>query len=126
MLDQKSDETFVRAKRCAMNTDRNLVDVVAVFITKIETTRLRKIDLVRCDGKLTSDHAPGLHVDLWPVKGSFVRHFDIVDPRVLQNVARHFLGLFPKLGLINKLLAELARIVRRETHQIFVDSEELE
>ena len=49
MLDQKSDETFVRAKRRAMNADRNLVGIVAVLIAKIETARLREIDLVGRD-----------------------------------------------------------------------------
>ena len=79
MLDQESDETFVRAERRAMNADRNLVGVVAVLIAKIETARLREIDLVGRDGKLASDHAPRLHVDLRSVKGRFVRHFDVID-----------------------------------------------
>ena len=126
MLDQKSDETFVRAKRRAMNADRDLVGVVAVLIAKIKIARLREIDLVGRDGKLASDHAPRLHVDLRPVKGRFVRHFDVIDSRVFQNVARHLFGLFPKLRFIDKFLAELRWIVRRETHQIFVDPEELE
>ena len=126
MLDQKSDETFVRAKRRAMNADRNLIDVVAVFVAKIKVARLRKIDLVRRDGEFATDHAPRLHVDLRPVKGGFVRNFDIVDPRVFQNVARHVLGLFPKLRFIDKFFAKLRWIVRRKTHQIFVDPEKLE
>jgi hypothetical protein len=33
--------------------------------------------------------------------------------------------LFPKLGFIDKFLAELGWIVCRKTHQIFVDPEEL-
>src|SRR6476620_7344794 len=121
MLDQKSDETFVRAKRRAMNTDWNLIEIVAVFVAKIEAARLREVDLVGRDRKLASDYAPGLHVDLRAVKGCFVRHFDIVDPRILQNIPRHLLRLFPKLRLIDKFLAELGWIMRRETHQVFVD-----
>ena len=58
MLDQKSDETFMRAKRRAMNADRDLFGVVAVFVAKIKIARLRKIDLVGRDGELASDHAP--------------------------------------------------------------------
>ena len=126
MLDQKSDETFVRAQRRAMDADRNLVGVVAVLVAKIKIARLREIDLVGRDGKFASDHAPRLHVDLRSVKGRFVRHFDIVDPGVFQNIARHLFGFFPKLRFIDKFLAKLRWIVRRETHQIFVDPEELE
>src|SRR5258705_6507872 len=106
-----------------MNADRDLVDVVAVLVAKIKIARLREIDLVGRDGKLASYHAPRLHVDLRAVKGRFVRHFDIIDSRVLQNVARHLLGLFPKLWFINKFSAELGWIMRRETHQVFVDPE---
>ena len=40
--------------------------------------------------------------------------------RVISSV------LFPKLRFIDEFLAELGRIVRRETHQIFLDPEELE
>ena len=47
MLDQKSDETFVRAERRAMNADRNLLEVIAVFVVNMKTARLGKIDLVR-------------------------------------------------------------------------------
>src|SRR5436190_19303115 len=102
MLDQKSDETFVRAEWRAMDADRDLVDVVTVLIAEIKIARLREIDLVGRDGEFAADHAPGLHVDLGTVKGRFVRHFDIIDSRVLQNVARHLLGLFPKLWFIDK------------------------
>src|SRR5204862_3920367 len=83
MLDQKSDETFMRAERRAMNAQRDLVDVVAVFIPKIKIARLSKINLVGRDGKFASDHAPCLHVDLRPVKRSFVRYFDIIDAGTL-------------------------------------------
>ena len=93
MLDQESDETFVRTERRAMNADRNLLGIIAVLVAKIKTARLGEIDLVGGDGKFTSDHAPGLHVDLRSVKGRFVRHFDIIDSRILQNVARHLFGL---------------------------------
>ena len=79
MLDQKSDETFVRAKRRAMNADRNLIGIIAVLIAKIETARLRKIDLVRRERELASDHAPDLHVDFRSVKRGLVRHFDIIN-----------------------------------------------
>src|SRR5881398_2845138 len=109
-----------------MDADWNFLDVVAVFIAKIKIARLRKIDLVRRDGKLASNHAPRLHVDFRTVKRRFVRYIDIVDSGILKDVPRHFLGLFPKLGFIYKFLAKLPWIVRRETHQIFLDSEELE
>src|SRR3954451_4957127 len=113
MLDQKSDEPFVCAKRRAMNTDRDLVDVIAVLIAKVKIARLREIDLVSRDGKLASDHAPRLHVDLWPVKGRFVWHFDVIDPGVFQNIARHLFGLFPKLRFIDEFLPKLLWIVGR-------------
>src|SRR4029453_18890973 len=97
MLDQKSDEALVCTERRAMNADRNLVDVVAVLIAKIKIARLREIDLVGRDGKLASDYAPRLHVDLRRVKRRFVRHLDVIDPGIFENATRHLLGLFPKL-----------------------------
>src|SRR5437667_6317464 len=112
MLNQESDETFVSAERRAMDADRDLIDVVAVLVAKIKIARLGEIDLVRRDGKLAPDHAPRLHVDLRPVKRRFVRHFDIIDSGIFQNVARHVLGLFPKLWFIDKFLAELRWIMR--------------
>src|SRR6266513_5179947 len=108
-----------------MNADRDLVDVVAVLVAKIKIARLREIDLVRRDGKLASYYAPRLHVDLGAVKSCFVRHFDIIDSRVLQDVTCHLLGFLPKLWFIDKFLAELPGIVRREAHEIFVDPEQL-
>ncbi len=83
MLDQKSDEPFMRAQRRAMNADWNLVDVIAVFVAKIKTAGLRKIDLVSGERELAADHAPHLHVDLWSVKRGLVRHFDIIDAGIL-------------------------------------------
>src|SRR5436190_21367636 len=112
MFDQKSDKTFVRTERRAMNADWDLVDVIAIFVAKIEIARLGEIDLVRRDRKLASDHAPRLHVNLRSVKGSFVWNFDVIDSRAFQDVARHFLGLFPKLRLIDEFLAKLRWIVR--------------
>src|SRR5437763_4077534 len=107
-----------------MNAKRNLVNVVSVLVAKIEIARLGEIDLVSRDRELTTDHAPRLHVDLWPVKRSFVWHLDVIDSRVFQNIARHLLGLFPKLRLVDKFLAKLRGIMRREAHQIFIDAEE--
>ena len=124
MFDQEPDETLVRAERGAMNAEGNFVDVIAIFVAQVEATRLREIDLVGRDGKLAPDRAPGLHVDLRPVKRRFVRHFDIIDAGIFQHVSRHHFGLFPKLRFIDKFLAELGWIVRRETHQIFLDPEE--
>src|SRR5436305_7989193 len=126
MLDQEPDESLVRAERGAMNAEGDLIDVVTIFVAKIESPRLREIDLVGRNGKLASNRAPGLDIDLRPVKGRFIRDFDKVDSGILQHVARHRLSLFPKLRFIDKFLSELGRIMRRETHQIFLDPEELE
>src|SRR5207249_10903087 len=126
MLDQEPDESLVRAERGAMNAEGDLIDVVTIFVAKIESPRLREIDLVGRNGKLASNRTPGLDIDLRPVKGRFIRDFDKVDSGILQHVARHRLSLFPKLRFIDKFLSELGRIMRRETHQIFLDPEELE
>src|SRR5262245_989942 len=111
MLDQESDESFVRAKRRAMDADRNLLDIIAILVAKIETARLRKIDLVGRNRKLAADHAPGLDVDLRSVKRGFVRNFDMIDTRAFQNIASHVLSLFPKLRFVDKFLPELRGIV---------------
>src|SRR6266446_10981445 len=107
MLDQKSDETLVRAERRAMDAERNFVDVIAIFVAQVESAWLREIDLVGRDGKLTPDRAPGLHVDLRSVKRSFIRYFDIIDPGIFQYASCHHLGLLPKLRFIDKFLPEL-------------------
>ena len=109
-----------------MNADRNFLGVVLVLVNQIESAWLREIDLVRGDGKFTPDHAPGLDVDLRSIKRRFVWNLDIIDPGIFQHVACHLFGLFPKLRLIDKLLTELGGIVRREAHQVFLNSEELE
>jgi len=49
MLDQKSDEAFMRAEWCAMNAEGRLLGVVLVFVNKIESARLGEIDLVGRD-----------------------------------------------------------------------------
>src|ERR1044071_64949 len=112
MLDQESDETFVGTERRPMNADRNFLEVVAIFVAKIETARLRKIDLVGGQGEFASDYAPHLHIDFWTIKRGLVRHFNIIDSRILEYVPRHLLGLFPKFRFVNKLLSEFRRIVR--------------
>src|SRR6266446_10337263 len=114
MFDQKSDETLMRAKRRAMNADRRLLGVVAIFVNQIEPARLREIDLVGRNRKLTTDYAPSLDVDLRSIKRGLVGHFDVIDPGILEHVARHHFGLLPKLRFIDKLLSELGRVVRGE------------
>src|SRR5256714_1927116 len=126
MFDEKADETFVGAERRAMDAERDLLGVIAVFVAKIEPARLGEIDLVGGDGELAADRAPGLHVDLRSVKRSFVRHFDEINSGILEDVSCHLFGLFPKLGLVDKFLSELARVVGRESHQILFDAEKLE
>src|SRR2546423_4731838 len=116
MLDEEADETFVGAEWGAVDAKRKFRGVVTVFVTKVESARLGKIDLVGGDGKFAADRAPGLDVDLRSVKSSLIRHLDEVDSGILEHRSRHLFGLFPKLGLIHKLLAELGRIMRRETH----------
>src|ERR1043166_9346889 len=126
MLDQKSDETLVRSKWGTVNANRNLLGVVLVFITKVKVSRLCEIDLVSRDGKLAADYAPSLDGDLWSVKRCLVRTLAVVDARAFQNISSHVFGLFPKLRFVDKFLTELRGIVRRETHQVFLDPEELE
>src|SRR5436309_325127 len=111
MFDQEADETLVRAERCAMNAERNLLGVVAILVAKIEPARLREIDLIGRDGKLAPNRAPGLDVDFRAVKRRFVWYLNKVDPGILQHIARHCFGLFPEFRFVDKLLAELRRIV---------------
>ena len=47
-------------------------------------------------------------------------------PDSLQDIARHVFGLLPELRFIDEFLAQLGRVVGRETHQVFLDPEELE
>ena len=88
MLDEKADETLVRAERRAMDAERGLVGVVAVLVDQTETRGHGEVDLVGGDGEFAADGAPDLHVDLRSVERGFVRHFDVVDAGILENVAR--------------------------------------
>ena len=85
-----------------------------------------EIDLVGGDGEFAADGAPDLDVDLRAVEGGFVRHFDVVDAAALEDAADHVLGLEPERGVIDEFLAELRRIVGGETHDVFLDAEDLE
>ena len=67
--------------------------VLARLVDETEAGRHGEVDLVGRDGEFAADGAPDLHVDLRPVKGGFVRHFDIVDAAPLQNAAHHVFGL---------------------------------
>src|SRR5437016_4915388 len=112
MLDQKSNETFMRAQRCAMNADRNLLGIIAVLVAEVEPARLREVDLVGGERKFASDHTPNLHVDLWSIKRGFIRHLNIINFGTLQYIARHLLSLLPKNRFVDKLLSQLRRIMR--------------
>ena len=79
MLDQEADETLVRAERRAVDAERGLLGVVAVFVNEAEARGYGEIDLVGGDGEFAADRAPDLDVDLRAVEGGFVRHFDVVD-----------------------------------------------
>src|SRR5690349_10476141 len=97
----------MRAERRAVNADRNLINVVAVLITKIKISRLREIDLVRRERELAPDDAPYLHVNFWSVKRRFVWNFYVVDARTLQDIPRHLFGLLPELRFIDEFPSEL-------------------
>src|ERR1043165_4526395 len=111
MFDKEADETFVGAERRGMNAKRDSLGVIAVLVAQVESARLGEVDLIGGDGELAPDCTPNLDVNLWPIEGSFVRHFDIVDARPLQDITGHLFGLLPKLRLIDKFLPELRWIV---------------
>src|SRR4029077_7384100 len=79
MFDQEADETFVGAERGAMNAERRLLGVVAIFVNEAEISRLRRVDLVGGDGEFAADGAPDLNVDLRTVERGFVRDLNVVD-----------------------------------------------
>src|SRR5262245_19301936 len=106
MLDQESNETFVRPQRCAMNADWRFFGVIAVLVNEIKPARLCEIDLIGGKCELASDHAPDLHIDLRTVKRRFVRHFHVVNSGILEDVPRHLLSLLPKIGFVDKILSE--------------------
>src|ERR1051326_1917424 len=101
----------MRAERRAMNANRNFLSVVLVFVAKVKASRLREIDLVGRNRKLAADDAPNLDVNLRSVECRLVGHLDVINAGILENVARHVLGLLPKLGLVDELLSEFRRIV---------------
>ena len=114
------------SERRAVDAERSFLQIIAILIDQAESLRHGKIYLVGGNGEFTPDRAPHLHVDLWSVERGFVRHLNIVDSGAIENVTDHFLRLDPELRLTNKFLAELGGIVRREAHEIFLDTENLE
>src|SRR5262245_60655148 len=115
----------MRSERRTVDTERSSSGIFPVSIHESETLRNREIDLIRSDRELAPDSAPNLHVNLRPIKGRFIRNLHVIYPRVLQYPANHVLGLDPKIRLSNELFSETVWIMRRETHQVLVDSEDL-
>src|SRR5215475_9427905 len=113
----------MRSERRTVDTERSSSGIFPVSIHESETLRNREIDLIRSNRELASDSAPNLHVNFRPVKGCFIRNLDIVYLRVLQYPANHVLGLGPEFRLVDEFFSKTARIMRRETHQVFFNSE---
>ena len=126
MFDKKSNEALVRAQGRAMDAEWRFLGVVPVAIMQPELGGHGEIDLVCGNGEFTADGAPDLDIDLRPVEGGFVWHFHEIDAALNQNIPHHVLGLFPKLRLIHKFLAQLFRVMRGEAHLVFLQSENLE
>src|ERR1043165_8097619 len=129
MFDKKPNEPFVRAQRRAMDAKWGFFGVVAIAINQTETFRHSEIDLVGRQSKFTSNHAPDLYINLRTVKRRLVRHFDVIDFRIDEGLPDHVLGLFPKLRFIDKfgvVAGQARRIMRAETHHIFLDPKDLE
>ena len=126
VLDEKSDEPFVRAEWSAVDAQRRLFSVVAVAVVQAEFGGNGKINLVRCDGELAPDCAPDLDIDLRPIESGFIWHFHKIDATFDQDISHHVLGLFPKLRLIHKFLPQLFGVMRGEPHLVFLQSENLE
>src|SRR4030095_7728154 len=94
-----------------MDAERCRFSVFARFVNKAESGRDGEINLVGRDRELTANCAPNLDVDLRPVEGGFVRHFDVIDSAALQDAADNRFGLDTEILIIDELLAQLRRIV---------------
>ena len=114
MLDQEADEAFVSPERRAMDAERRLLGIVAVFVNQTETLRHGEVHLVRGDTEFAADRAPDLHVNLGPVKCRFVRHFDKIDAGVFRTSRTMSSVFFHSSGSLTNFLAELGRVVRAE------------
>src|SRR5215831_542871 len=129
MLDEKPNEPLVRSQRRAMDAKRSLFGIVAVAINQPKAFRYGEIHLIGRQGELAPNDAPHLYVNFRAVKCRFVGHLNIIDAGVLERVADHVFGLLPKLGLIYEfriVSGEARGIVRAETHDVFLDAEDLE
>src|SRR5689334_18082125 len=109
-----------------MNTERSFLGVITIFVSEFEAFWLSEIDLVGGDCELAPDRAPDLDIDLGSVKRGLVRHFNVVNPGTLKDLAHHLFGLQPELGFVDEFLPELLPLVGRETHHVFLNPEELE
>ena len=126
MFNQKSDEPLVRAKRGAVDAQRNLRCVLAGFVFKAEALGHGEVHLIGGDGKFTTGDAVDLHVDLRSVERRLVRHLLEVDAGFYEDVAHHVFGLLPQLRLVDVLVAKPIRAVGAEAHAVFLEAENLE
>ncbi len=108
-----------------MNDQWRIGLVVCSCVTQVKTATLCKINLVGSQCKLTTDHTPYLHVDLWTIKRRFILNLHVRDIWFLQHVSYHFLGLDPKLWFIYIFNAKLLFRVQWKPHHIFIDTKYL-
>ena len=127
MLDEEADEPLMRAERRAMDAQRRLVRVVLVAVGETKLGGHGEIHLVGRQREFAANDTPDLHVNLWPVERRFVRHFHERNLGINQNLPDQILRLFPKRRFVDELgvvAGQTRRIVRAETHDVFLDAEE--
>ena len=116
----------MRTQRRAVNNNGSLLLVFLVDISKIKSLRLRKIHLIGCQSKFTSNGTPNLNINFGSVKSRFIFYFYIAHAHALQHTTYHIFCLLPQFWHVDVLLTQLLRIVLRESHHILINTKLLE
>src|SRR3989344_8688657 len=106
MFNQETDETLMRAQRCAMDAQRHMLFAVFAYVGEADFSGHIEVHLVRRKREFTSNGAPDFHINLWSVECRFIRYFDKIDPRLLHNFSHHVLRLLPERRFVHIFLAK--------------------
>src|SRR5436190_12024205 len=116
----------MRTKGSPVNNEGRFGCVVGSGEFKVESFSLCKVNLVSGKGEFPANYAIYLYINLRSVKRSFVGNFHKWDVLIDHCLPNHGFGLYPEFRFINVLLAKLSRIMKRQSHHVFIYAKNLE
>src|SRR5687767_6567219 len=124
MLDEESKNTFMRPQGSTVDTKRHFFVAFVVRVLQVEAGWLSNVHLVRGQRKFLANHAPYLHIDLWPIECGFILCLNERYVAIYHGAAYHVFRFEPQAFVIHILLAESCLAMQRQAHHIFLDSKQ--